>query len=155
MLTRLISNIKRSDFKEFDNFNLYFDRLQSTGVAAELAGAGPFTVFAATNTAVKSFEKNTGPVTADVLKYSILSSQVASSAVGSADLSNQAGKSLTYSRKFRKDFIDDAILGEKTFGPFSDFPVDVACDNGVIHSVGIMLDPNYSAVSGGAGSTQL
>jgi hypothetical protein len=51
--------------------------------------------------------------------------------------------------------VDDSILGEKTFGAFSDFPVDVACDNGVIHAVGIQLSPAYSAVGGGVGKTQL
>jgi len=53
------------------------------------------------------------------------------------------GKDLTYSRKFRKDFVDDAILGEVTFGIYSNFPIDVACDNGVIHSIGLVVSPNY------------
>ena len=51
--------------------------------------------------------------------------------------------------------MNDAILGEKTFGAFSDFPVDVACDNGLIHSIGIMCSPGYAAVGGGVGQKQL
>merc|ERR1712085_107107 len=37
-------------------------------------------------------------------------------------------------RAFRKDFVNDVIIGEKTFGRFSDFPTDVQSSNGVIHS---------------------
>ena len=155
MLPGIAVGKEESDFKEFDNFTLFTERLKSTGVDAVLAGPGPFTVFAVTDNAIKSYEKTVGPVTADVLKYCIVKGEVPSASVGSADLSNELGKSLTYSRKFRKDFVDDAILGEKTFGPFSDFPVDVKCDNGIIHSIGLCLDPAYSAVGGGVGATQL
>jgi uncharacterized surface protein with fasciclin (FAS1) repeats len=145
-----------ADLKGYDNFELFSARLASTGVAATLQGAGPFTVFAATDTAIQTYETLTGgPITADVLNYCIVPGAVASSAVSSNPLTTVQGESLTYSRKFRKDFVDDAILGEKTFGGFSDFPVDVACDNGVIHTVGIMTSPGYNAVGGGVGQTQL
>lgn len=67
---------------------------------------------------------------------------VPSSGLSSAPLTTLQGSSITYGRRFRKDFVDDAIVGEKTFGQFNDFPTDVQCDNGVIHTVGIMLAPN-------------
>jgi uncharacterized surface protein with fasciclin (FAS1) repeats len=144
-----------ADLKGYDNFELFSARLASTGVAATLQGAGPFTVFAATDTAIQTYETMKGPVTADVLNYCIVPGAVASSAVSSNPLTTVQGESLTYSRKFRKDFVDDSILGEKTFGAFSNFPVDVACDNGVIHAIGIQLSPGYAAVGGGVGQTQL
>jgi len=134
---------EESDLKGYDNFSLFSARLASTGVGSTLAGPGPFTVFAATDTAIEAYEGNYGPVTADVLNYCIVPGAVASAAVSGANLATLQGESITYSRKFRKDFVNDAILGEKTFGLFSDFPVDVACDNGVIHSIGIMLSPGY------------
>ena len=55
----------------------------------------------------------------------------------SADLTDLNGNKLTYRYAVRKHFVNDAIIGEKTFGPYSDYPVDVSCSNGVIHSVGL------------------
>jgi len=130
---------EESDLKGYDNCDLFVARLQSTGVAAEIAGAGPFTIFAPVNTAIETYEKNFGPFDADCCKTHIVKGNVASSAVGSADLSNLGGKPLTYKRAFRKDFVNDVIIGEKTFGRFSDFPTDVAVSNGVIHTVGISM----------------
>lgn len=131
---------EESDLKGYDNFGLFVERLASTGVAAELAGAGPFTVFAPTDTAIQGYELARGPVDANALKYCIVPGNIASSAVSTSPLTTLNGQALTYSRKFRKDFVNDSILGEKTFGQFDDFPTDVACDNGVIHSIGIMLE---------------
>lgn len=134
---------EESDLKGYDNFGLFCERLQSTGVAQALQGPGPFTVFAPTDTAIQAYEAMNGAITdGNILAYSIVSGNVASGSLGSADLTTLQGTPLTYGRRFRKDFVDDAIVGEKTFGLFSDFPTDVACDNGVIHSVGIMLAPN-------------
>jgi len=141
---------EESDLKGYDNFGLFTERLASTGVAATLTGPGPYTVFAPTDTAIQSFEAMGGTITADTLKYSIVEGSIASSAVGSTPLNTLTGQAIAYSRKFRKDFVNDAIVGEKTFGPFADFPTDVQCDNGVIHSVGIFLDPADAAPGGAA-----
>uniref|UniRef100_A0A7S2EJ04 FAS1 domain-containing protein n=1 Tax=Trieres chinensis TaxID=1514140 RepID=A0A7S2EJ04_TRICV len=130
---------EESDLKGYDGFGLFCQRLAETGVGANLASPGPYTVFAPTDTAVQAYEIMNGPLTADAIAYMVISGAVSSSAISSADLTTVNGKTLTYSRKFRKDFVNDAIIGEKTFGPFADFPTDVACDNGVIHSVGILL----------------
>lgn len=133
---------EESDLKGYDGFGLFVARLQSSGVAQTLAGPGPFTVFAPTDTAIESYEKMIGPVDANVCNYCIVPGAALSpAAVATAPLTTAQGQALTYSRKFRKDFVNDAILGEKTFGAFADFPVDVACDNGVIHSIGIMVAP--------------
>lgn len=128
---------EESDLKGYDNFNLFFDRLQSSGVAATLAGPGPFTVFAVTNSGVETYEKMFGAFDASICNLHVVAGNVPSSAVGSADLTTLAGTPLTYKRAFRKDFVNDVIIGEKTFGPFSDFPTDVACSNGVIHGVAL------------------
>lgn len=130
---------EESDLKGYDNLDLFVARLQSTGVAAELAGAGPFTIFAPVNSAIETYEKNFGPFDADCCKTHIVKGNVPSSSVGTADLSNLGGKPLTYKRAFRKDFVNDVIIGEKTFGQYSDFPTDVSVSNGVIHTVGISM----------------
>eukprot|EP00586_Coscinodiscus_wailesii_P003046 CAMPEP_0172483870 /NCGR_PEP_ID=MMETSP1066-20121228/11071_1 /TAXON_ID=671091 /ORGANISM="Coscinodiscus wailesii, Strain CCMP2513" /LENGTH=192 /DNA_ID=CAMNT_0013248021 /DNA_START=52 /DNA_END=630 /DNA_ORIENTATION=- len=133
---------EESDLKGYDNFGLFSQRLASTGVGAAISGPGPFTVFAPTDTAIEAYETANGPVTGDVLAYCIVNGAISSSAISNTPLQSLTGQALTYSRKFRKDFVNDAIVGEKTFGPYNDFPTDVACDNGIIHSVGIFLDPS-------------
>ena len=132
---------EESDLKGYDNFGLFSQRLQSTGVAQTLQGAGPFTVFAPTDTAIESYERVVGPVDAAVVNYHIVPGQLSSAAIATTPLTTLSGQTLNYSRKFRKDFVNDAIIGEKTFGNFADFPTDVACDNGIIHSIGVMLEP--------------
>ena len=129
---------EESDLKGYDNFDLFVARLQSTGVAGEIA-SGEYTIFAPVNSAIETYEKNFGAFDADCCRTHIVKGKVASSAVGTADLSNIGGKPLTYKRAFRKDFVNDVIIGEKTFGQYSDYPTDVAISNGVIHAVGISM----------------
>lgn len=133
---------EESDLRGYDGFGKFVQALQSTGVAQTLSGPGPYTVFAPTDTAVDAYVSRNGPIDANAINYCIVPGNVPSSALAGANLQNLAGTTLTYGRRFRKDFVNDSIIGEKTFGPYSDFPVDVACDNGVIHSVGLMLDAN-------------
>jgi len=128
---------EESDLKGYDNFNLFYDRLQSTGVINEISGPGPFTIFAPVNSAVETYEMMKGPLDAAAVKRQIVPGNIASSAVSSADLTSLGGEKLNYRYAVRKHFINDAIIGEKTFGPFSDYPMDVACSNGVIHAVGL------------------
>jgi len=130
---------EESDLKGYDNFSLFAERLASTGVADILNGPGPFTVFAPVDTAIITHEKNFGPFDADACKTHIVQGTVASSDVSSADLTNVGGTPLSYRRAVRKDFVNDAIIGEKTFGMFSDYPVDVQTSNGLIHAVGLSM----------------
>lgn len=130
---------EESDLRGYDNFGKFLERLQSTGVANEIAGAGPFTVFAPVDSAVVSYEKMFGPFDAAVCKLHIVKGLVPSSAVGTSPLPTLAGKDLVYKRAVRKDFVNDVVVGEKTFGPYNDFPIDVSCSNGVIHAVSLSL----------------
>jgi len=125
---------EENDLKGYDSFGKFTAALKSTGVANELSGAGPFTIFAPVDTAIETYEMMKGPITADVLKLHIVKGKVPSSAVSSADLSSLAGP-LKYRYAVRKHFINDVIIGEKTFGPYADYPMDVACSNGVIHGI--------------------
>jgi hypothetical protein len=76
-----------------------------------------------------------GPFDANAVKMQIVPGKIASSDIR-ADLTSMAGP-LKYRYAVRKHFINDAIIGEKSFGPYPDFPVDVECSNGVIHAVGL------------------
>jgi len=124
------------DLKGYDNFGKFYDALQSTGVAAEIAGAGPFTIFAPTDPTLESYETLRGPITADIVKLHIVPGKFDTTAVRTADLQSLNGP-VTYRYAVRKHFVNDAIIGESTFGPFSDYPVDVECSNGIIHGVGL------------------
>lgn len=128
---------EESDLKGYENFGKFYAALQSTGVANEISGPGPFTIFAPTDPALESYELLRGPLTADVLKLHIVKGNIASTAVSSADLTSLGGVPLKYRYAVRKNFVNDAIIGEKTFGPYTDYPIDVQCGNGVIHAVGL------------------
>jgi len=130
---------EESDLKGYDNFGKFVERLKSTGVASELEGAGPFTVFAPTDPAVESYEKMFGPFDANVCMLHVVKGKVPVSQVSSADLTTISGESLKYKRAVRKDFVNDVVIGEKTFGPYNDFPVDVECSNGLIHGISLSL----------------
>jgi len=123
------------DLKGYENFGKFAAALESTGVAAELA-SGEYTIFAPTDPAMETYEVTRGPITADVIKMHIVPGKIASADVPTADL-NSLGGPLTYRYAVRKHFVNDAIIGESTFGPFSNYPVDVQCSNGVIHAVGL------------------
>jgi hypothetical protein len=143
---------EESDLRGYDGFALFTARLASSGVADTLKGPGPFTLFAPTDSAIQAYEeKIKGTIGAAECNYCIVPGTVPSSGLASSDLKTAQGESLTYCRQFRKDFVNDAIVGEKTFGRFSDFPVDLACDNGLIHAVSIMLAPGYAAAGAEAG----
>lgn len=128
---------EESDLKGYDNFGKFFQALQSTGVAAELSGAGPYTVFAPVDSALETYEQLRGPVDANVVKMHIVPGKISSKDVSSADLTSIGGTKLTYRYAVRKHFVNDAIIGEKTFGKYADYPIDVECSNGIIHAVGL------------------
>ena len=128
---------EESDLRGYDNFGKFYAALSSLGVASELQGAGPFTVFAPTDPALESYETMRGPLTADVLKLHIVRGKIASSAVPTTPLVSIGGVPLKYRYAVRKHFVNDAVIGEKTFGPYSDYPIDVQCENGVIHGVSL------------------
>jgi len=123
------------DFKGSENFGKFSAALQSTGVINEIA-SGDFTIFAPTDPALESYEAMRGPITADVIKMHIVTGKIASADVPTATLNSLAGP-LNYRYAVRKHFVNDAIIGETTFGPFADYPMDVQCSNGVIHGVGL------------------
>jgi len=128
---------EENDLKGYENFGKFAAALQSTGVAAEIAGAGPFTVFAPTDPALESYELLRGPLTADVIKQHIVKGKFTQADVPTASLVDLSGNALNYRYAVRKHFVNDAIIGEKTFGPYADYPMDVECSNGIIQSVGL------------------
>lgn len=129
---------EENELKGYDNFGSFLNAVEAAGLSAALRGPGPFTVFAPTDSAFAAYKK---PITAEVLKYHVVPGRYPAASIN-ADLPTLHGKSLKYERKFRKTFVDDAIVGQAdNFGGGSAFPVDVACDNGIIHAISVVLEP--------------
>ena len=137
---------EESELRYYDNFGSFIAAVKAAGLVDALSGPGPFTVFAPTDSAFAAYK---GPLTAEVLKYHVVPSKIASGSIN-GPMPTLQGNPLTYERKFRKTFVDDAIIGQISFGSTS-FPSDVECDNGVVHAIAVVLDPNYKQVGAEAG----
>ena len=111
--------------------------LESTGVAKELKSGGPYTVFAPTDKACADYK---GEWTEKLVKNHVHKGKLALSAI-SADVPTLSGK-LTYGRRFRKTFLNDAKIGIISEGAScgQNYPADVAADNGVIHAINAVLE---------------
>mmetsp|Transcript_13865 Transcript_13865/g.19855 ORF Transcript_13865/g.19855 Transcript_13865/m.19855 type:complete len:204 (+) Transcript_13865:95-706(+) len=139
---------EENEVRFYNNFNNLVKAVSDAGLAQALSGPGPFTVFAPVNTA---FEESKVPASADLLKYHVVPGKFTLAQI-TGDLKTLQGSSLQYSRKFRKTFVDDAIVGqEDNFGGGSKYPVDIVCDNGIIHAISTVLAPGYVAPGAEAG----
>ena len=131
-----------SDIKGYDNFDKLVSALEGQGVSSALSG-GTYTLLAPSNSAIDKHNTEVGtPITADVLKYHVIEGKVALDNL-TTDQKTLNGGTLTSYRKFRKNWLDGAIIGLKSEGPSksSNWPADIACDNGVIHAIDTVLVP--------------
>ena len=131
-----------SDIKGYDNFDKLVSALEGQGVSSALSG-GMYTLLAPSNSAIDKHNTEVGtPITADVLKYHVIEGKVAMDGL-TTDQKTLNGGTLTSYRKFRKNWLDGAIIGLKSEGPSksSNWPADIACDNGVIHAIDTVLVP--------------
>eukprot|EP00549_Striatella_unipunctata_P021268 CAMPEP_0118700344 /NCGR_PEP_ID=MMETSP0800-20121206/16519_1 /TAXON_ID=210618 ORGANISM="Striatella unipunctata, Strain CCMP2910" /NCGR_SAMPLE_ID=MMETSP0800 /ASSEMBLY_ACC=CAM_ASM_000638 /LENGTH=156 /DNA_ID=CAMNT_0006600895 /DNA_START=148 /DNA_END=618 /DNA_ORIENTATION=- len=128
-----------NDLKGYDNFGSFVSALNQFGLAAKLQ-SGTYTVFMPTDSAVANF----GPLTEEICMYHIVEGKIPEGSL-SSDLTTIGGKTLKAGRRFRKTFMDDAIIGqEDNFGGGSKYPTDIDCDNGYIHAISIVLNPALS-----------
>jgi len=129
-----------ADIKGYDNFDQLAAALSKEGV--DLSG-GEYTLLAPANSAFDKHNAEVGtPITADVLKYHVIEGKKTMDALNS-DQKTLNGGTLTYYRKFRKNWLDYAIIGLKSEGPSksSNWPSDVECDNGIIQAIDTVLVP--------------
>jgi len=127
-----------SDIKGYDNFS----KLAAALKDVDLSG-GDYTLLAPSDSAFEKHEKEVGtPITADILKYHVIPGKVGMDGLNT-DQKTLNGGTLTAYRKFRKNWLDGAIIGLKSEGPSksSNWPADVECDNGVIHAIATVLVP--------------
>ena len=128
------------EIKGYDNFDKLAAALKETGVDLS---SGDYTMLAPSNSAIDKHNAEVGtPITADVLKYHVIPGKVSMDGL-TVDQKTLEGSSLTAYRKFRKNWLDNAIIGLKSEGPSksSNWPADIACDNGIIHAIDTVLVP--------------
>jgi hypothetical protein len=129
-----------ADIKGYDMFSKLSAALKENGVEIP---DGEYTLLAPADSAFDKHAQNDGsPITADVLKYHVIDGKVPFDSI-TGDQKTLNGKSLTYQRKFRKTWLDNAIIGLKSEGPSKscNWPSDVQCDNGIIHAIDTVLIP--------------
>jgi len=141
--------LEESDFKEFDKYSTFLAACQQNGVDLSQPD---ITVFAPANTACEQYMSTGGKLTADVCNYHVVSGKVPTSALASSPLATKQGGSITYRRKFRKDFVDDAFTAVANSPPRTTYKADIACDNGLIHMINEVIYPGWSESTGGYAS---
>merc|ERR1712222_19212 len=110
---------------------------------ADIKGYDNFSKLSAALSAFEKHEKEVGtPITADVLKYHVIPGKKTLDML-TTDQETLQGGTLTSYRKFRKNWLDFAIVGLKSEGPSkgSNWPADVEADNGIIHGIDTVLVP--------------
>jgi len=136
----VLEGYDESDIKGYDNFDVLAGAIEGAGI--DLSG-GAYTLLAPSNSAIEKHNTEVGtPITADVLKYHVIEGKKALDSL-TEDQKTLNGGTLTSYRKFRKNWLDYAIIGLKSEGPSksSNWPADVECDNGIIHAIDTVLVP--------------
>merc|ERR1719460_1583042 len=105
-----------NEIKGYDNCDKFLAEVEKAGIDLS---SGEYTVFAPVNTAMEKFAS--GGMSAEEVKYHIAEGKHTSGSI-SGDIMTLTGKA-------------------DNFGGGSAYPVDVAADNGVIHTISVTLDP--------------
>ena len=129
-----------SDIKGYDSFGKFTAAVKDAGIDLS---SGEYTVLAPADSAFEKHAENGGAeITADILKYHVIPGKKSLDALNTNQKTLQGGE-LTAYRKFRKNWLDNAIIGLKSEGPSksSNWPADVECSNGVIHAIDTVLVP--------------
>jgi transforming growth factor-beta-induced protein len=132
------------------DFSTLVGALQAAGLDDDLAGEGPFTVFAPTNAAFEALEAiPEGAALAQVLQY-----HVVSGAVRSTDLAE--GFSLATSLNDLSLFVTRSGATVSLNSGVMVTTADIVADNGIIHVIdAVLLPPTIADAAGHAGLTSL
>jgi len=142
----VLQGYEESDVKGQDTFMSFVQQVQMAGLTETLS-SGEYTVFVPTDTAMAGKQ-----LTPDQLKYHVVPGRVPKGSIG-GDLQTLQGSSLTYKRFARQTFVDDAVVGMVPQGAAtgSVYPVDVQCDNGLVHVIDKCLQPGWVGADAEAG----
>jgi len=128
------------EIKGYDNFGKLVAAAAAAGV--DLDG-GDYTILAPSDSAFEKHRIEVGTeITADILKYHVIPGKISMDQLDT-DQKTLNGGTLTAYRKFRKNWLDNAIIGLQSEGASksASWPADVQCDNGVIHGIDTVLVP--------------
>lgn len=128
------------EIKEYDNFSMFRAALEQSGLVNKLKAIGPYTLLAPTDTAVQAYK---GVLDEETLSYHIVLNDVYSDEF-EGQLETLNGNFLTCKKEFRKAYADDALIGHvgQTYG--TKYPIDVICENGIIHAIPNVLTPGWT-----------
>merc|ERR1712160_169905 len=120
----IAAGFEEADIKGYEKFGLFAEALTANGVDIT---TGEYTVLAPSDGAIEN-HIIPGTKTLDGL---------------TSDQETLNGSTLTAYRKFRKNWLDNAVIGLKSEGASKsgNMPADVAADNGMIHGVDSVLVP--------------
>ena len=115
---------------------------------------GEVTCFAPTDQAMENYLADGKMLTRELVLNHFVQGRVPANMI-SGDLQSLEGSVLKYERKFRKTFLNEAIIGQAdNFGGGSVYPTDIPADNGVIHPIAQVLEPGFGSAQGGYGALQ-
>ena len=141
--------MEESDFKEYDTYSTFLDACKSNGVDLNQPD---ITVLAPANNACAQFMSTGRELSKAVCEYHVIKGVVNSDSLSSADLTTLEGSSISYRRKFRKHFVDDAFTDVSNSPPRTSYKGNIAADNGLVHMINEVIYPGWSESSGGYGS---
>jgi uncharacterized surface protein with fasciclin (FAS1) repeats len=136
----VLAGFDESDIKGYEGFSKLAAAIEKEGIDYS---SGEFTILAPTDAAFDKHDKEVGtPITAEILKYHVIPGKKTLDQLTSDQKTLQGG-TLTSYRKFRKNWLDFAVVGLKSEGPSksSNMPSDVECDNGILQSIDTVLVP--------------
>jgi hypothetical protein len=136
---------EETEIKGYDSFDQFKSAIDQADLKKTLKGIGPYTLLAPTNAACAAFQEYMDD---EIIKYHIILGKHSSESFSNGgEFKTLNGESLTYTRKYRKDFLDDAIIGMIGEIGQTPYPKNVECDNGVLHAIDRVLVPGYEGVA--------
>jgi hypothetical protein len=125
------------DIKGYDNFGRLLAACREHGVDLD---SGEYTLLAPTDLAIEAHLKyKEVTISAELLRYHLIPGRKLQAAL-TVDQTTVNGGTLKYERRFRKTWLGDAVIGQA--------PSDVACSNGIIHAISVVLVPEGAAAEG-------
>jgi len=133
---------EENEIKGTTDFKVFAAAAKAAGVDLT---SGEFTVLAPTDEAMDNAGKTT--MTKEEVELHVIPGKVALDGL-KKDTTTVQGKTLSYQRFARQDYLDDAIIGQTPQGPATGqvHPSHEA-DNGYVHSIAFVLSLDYKRQS--------